>query len=47
LRIAPRKALALRALDVLSPRAVNNVFIRETRRLGANGLDATACGAPA
>ncbi|OBF21582.1 short-chain dehydrogenase [Mycobacterium sp. ACS4331] len=30
-RIAPRKAVALRALDVISPRALNGVLERETR----------------
>lgn len=39
-RIAPRKALALRALDVLAPRALNNVLARETNRMNAN---AQAC----
>jgi NAD(P)-dependent dehydrogenase (short-subunit alcohol dehydrogenase family) len=35
LRIAPRKAIALRALDVVSPRALNNVLARETDRMNA------------
>ena len=35
-RIAPRKALALRALDVVAPRALNNVLARETNRMNAN-----------
>jgi NAD(P)-dependent dehydrogenase (short-subunit alcohol dehydrogenase family) len=35
-RIAPRKALALRALDVLAPRVLNNVLARETNRMNAN-----------
>ncbi|WP_082949297.1 SDR family oxidoreductase [Mycolicibacterium celeriflavum] len=33
IRIAPRKALALRALDLIAPRALNNVFERETARM--------------
>lgn len=32
-RIAPRKALALRALDVVAPRALNGVLERETMRM--------------
>ena len=35
LRIAPRKALALRALDVLAPRTLNGILERETNRLNA------------
>jgi NAD(P)-dependent dehydrogenase (short-subunit alcohol dehydrogenase family) len=35
IRIAPRKALALRALDVLAPRVLNHVLERETNRLDA------------
>ena len=35
LRIAPRKALALRALDVVAPRALNKVLERETNRMNA------------
>lgn len=35
IRIAPRKALALRALDVLAPRALNNILERETDRMNA------------
>ncbi len=35
-RVAPRKALALRALDVFAPRALNNVLARETDRLNAS-----------
>jgi NAD(P)-dependent dehydrogenase (short-subunit alcohol dehydrogenase family) len=35
IRIAPRKALALRALDVVAPRALNKVFERETNRMNA------------
>jgi NAD(P)-dependent dehydrogenase (short-subunit alcohol dehydrogenase family) len=34
-RIAPRKALALRALDVVAPRALNKVLERETNRMNA------------
>ena len=34
-RVAPRKALALRALDVVAPRAVNNYFAHETSRMSA------------
>lgn len=35
IRIAPRKALALRALDVVAPRALNNILARETGRMNA------------
>jgi NAD(P)-dependent dehydrogenase (short-subunit alcohol dehydrogenase family) len=35
LRIAPRKALALRALDLVAPRAVNGILERETARMNA------------
>jgi hypothetical protein len=35
IRIAPRKALALRALDVVAPRTLNRVLERETNRLNA------------
>jgi NAD(P)-dependent dehydrogenase (short-subunit alcohol dehydrogenase family) len=38
-RIAPRKALALRALDVFAPRALNNVLARETNRMNANARE--------
>ncbi len=34
-RIAPRKALALRALDVVAPRALNGILERETTRMNA------------
>jgi NAD(P)-dependent dehydrogenase (short-subunit alcohol dehydrogenase family) len=34
-RIAPRKALALRALDVVAPRALNRILERETLRMNA------------
>jgi len=33
IRIAPRKALALRALDVVAPRLLNDILARETQRL--------------
>jgi NAD(P)-dependent dehydrogenase (short-subunit alcohol dehydrogenase family) len=35
IRIAPRKALVLRALDVVAPRALNSVMERETNRMNA------------
>ncbi len=35
IRIAPRKALALRALDVVAPRMLNNILERETNRMNA------------
>ncbi|MET0897209.1 MAG: SDR family oxidoreductase [Mycobacterium sp.] len=35
IRVAPRKALALRALDVVAPRALNNILERETERMNA------------
>ena len=35
IRIAPRKALALRAVDVLAPRKVNRIFEAETDRMNA------------
>ncbi|BBZ35297.1 SDR family oxidoreductase [Mycolicibacterium confluentis] len=35
IRIAPRKALALRALDVVAPRMLNSILERETNRLNA------------
>lgn len=35
IRIAPRKALALRALDVVAPRVLNRILERETNRLNA------------
>jgi NAD(P)-dependent dehydrogenase (short-subunit alcohol dehydrogenase family) len=35
IRIAPRKALALRALDVVAPRALNGILERETDRMNA------------
>lgn len=33
IRIAPRKALALRALDVVAPRSLNHILERETNRM--------------
>ena len=39
-RIAPRKALALRALDVMAPRALNGILERETNRMSARMHDA-------
>jgi NAD(P)-dependent dehydrogenase (short-subunit alcohol dehydrogenase family) len=41
IRIAPRKAIALRALDVIAPRALNNILARETSRMNANVRAAT------
>lgn len=38
-RIAPRKALALRALDVVAPRALNTILERETARMNRNALN--------
>ena len=35
IRVAPRKALALRALDVVAPRILNAVLERETNRMNA------------
>lgn len=35
IRIAPRKALALRALDVVAPRVLNDILMGETNRLDA------------
>jgi NAD(P)-dependent dehydrogenase (short-subunit alcohol dehydrogenase family) len=40
IRIAPRKALALRALDVIAPRMVNNILERETNRMNGRQTDA-------
>jgi len=37
IRIAPRKALALRALDVVAPRVLNGILERETARMSARG----------
>lgn len=44
IRIAPRKALALRALDVVAPRALNNILQRETDRMNARA--SAAAGIP-
>lgn len=41
-RIAPRKALALRALDVVAPRMLNDVLRRETDRMNARTADSQA-----
>ncbi|MGU3431978.1 SDR family oxidoreductase [Actinomycetes bacterium M1A6_2h] len=38
IRIAPRKALALRALDVVAPRALNGILERETARMNARNV---------
>jgi NAD(P)-dependent dehydrogenase (short-subunit alcohol dehydrogenase family) len=38
IRIAPRKALALRALDVVAPRMLNNILERETNRMNARDV---------
>jgi hypothetical protein len=40
IRIAPRKALALRALDVIAPSMLNNILERETNRM--NGRQTAA-----
>jgi NAD(P)-dependent dehydrogenase (short-subunit alcohol dehydrogenase family) len=40
IRIAPRKALALRALDVIAPRMLNNILERETNRMNGRQTDA-------
>jgi NAD(P)-dependent dehydrogenase (short-subunit alcohol dehydrogenase family) len=40
IRIAPRKALALRALDVVAPSMLNNVLERETNRMNRRQTDA-------
>jgi NAD(P)-dependent dehydrogenase (short-subunit alcohol dehydrogenase family) len=39
-RIAPRKALALRALDVIAPRMLNSILERETKRMNDRQTDA-------
>ena len=41
IRIAPRKALALRALDVIAPRVLNGVLERETNRMNARDVTKT------
>jgi NAD(P)-dependent dehydrogenase (short-subunit alcohol dehydrogenase family) len=38
-RIAPRKALALRALDVVAPRMLNHILERETNRMSSRTID--------
>ncbi|WP_157546462.1 SDR family oxidoreductase [Mycobacterium sp. IS-1742] len=42
IRIAPRKALALRALDVVAPGALNTILERETTRMNSNVIKAAA-----
>jgi NAD(P)-dependent dehydrogenase (short-subunit alcohol dehydrogenase family) len=44
IRIAPRKAIALRALDVVAPRALNGVLERETNRMNARARASSALG---
>ncbi|KAA0094743.1 SDR family oxidoreductase [Mycolicibacterium sp. P1-18] len=46
IRIAPRKALALRALDVVAPRMLNAVLARETDRMNARAQLAQANPTP-
>jgi NAD(P)-dependent dehydrogenase (short-subunit alcohol dehydrogenase family) len=46
IRIAPRKALALRALDVVAPRVLNNILERETNRMNANADSSEAAENP-
>lgn len=46
IRIAPRKALALRALDVVAPRTLNNILERETDRMNARACAADHLPAP-
>jgi len=41
IRIAPRKALALRALDVVAPGTLNAILERETNRMNARQLRST------
>ena len=41
IRIAPRKALALRALDVVAPRMINDILERETNRMNARAAEVT------
>jgi hypothetical protein len=41
-RIAPRKALALRALDVVAPRALNHLLERETNRMNARTAESAS-----
>jgi NAD(P)-dependent dehydrogenase (short-subunit alcohol dehydrogenase family) len=40
IRIAPRKALALRAIDVVAPRKLNGILERETNRMNARTAEA-------
>ncbi|MGB3233216.1 MAG: SDR family oxidoreductase [Mycobacterium sp.] len=47
IRIAPRKALALRALDVVAPHALNNILARETDRMNARADGVAAAEPPA
>jgi NAD(P)-dependent dehydrogenase (short-subunit alcohol dehydrogenase family) len=42
IRVAPRKALALRALDVVAPRALNRILERETNRMSARAHEPDA-----
>lgn len=44
IRIAPRKALALRAVDVLAPRRVNRIFEAETARMNSRTSAAETTG---
>jgi NAD(P)-dependent dehydrogenase (short-subunit alcohol dehydrogenase family) len=46
IRVAPRKALALRALDVVAPRMLNHVLERETNRLIARSRSPQVVGSP-
>lgn len=42
IRMAPRKAPALRALDVVAPRVLNDILERETNRMNANARTSQA-----
>lgn len=44
IRIAPRKALALRAVDVLAPRRLNRILAAETDRMNARACTADTIG---
>ena len=44
IRVAPRKAIALRELDVVAPRALNGVLERETDRMNARVRASRALG---
>ena len=46
IRIAPRKALALRALDVAAPRMLNGILERETDRMNARVTTSQDAGSP-